>query len=232
MSGWTRDKREAVEEAFYQFLMRCVIFSKDAGEIILGKELYEGQTRFITEVFDALEEDIHKIFVLKSRQLGISTIARALTTFLLGIHNGLKGAIVFDTSDNRAELRAELTAMINGLPSSLKFPSIASDNRSGLTLKNKSKIQFLSAGVKKTKTSGTLGRSLGVSLAHLSELCSYDNDEGLEAFENSLSEINPDRLYIYEFDRTRIRSLVLSLGNRPKRSSALQVHLSWLVVQA
>ncbi len=198
MAGWSREKREIVEEGFYAFLHRAHIFSKDAGDIVLGEHLYEGQARFVTEVFDALEDDIHKIFCLKSRQLGLSTIARALTAFLLGFHNGLKGAVVFDTSENRAEARAELTSIINGLPSSLKFPTIAQDNRSGLTLKNNSKILFLSAGVKKTKTSGTLGRSLGVSLAHLSELCSYDNDEGLEAFENSLSDANPDRLYIYE----------------------------------
>src|SRR5712691_8325169 len=56
----------------------------------------------------------------------------------------------------------------------------------------------MSAGVKKSKTSGTLGRSVGLSVAHMSELCSWDNDEGLEAFENSLSDINPDRLHIYE----------------------------------
>ena len=198
MAGWTRQKREVVEEGFYSFLHRARIFSKDSGDIVLGEHLYEGQTRFITEVFDALENDIHKIYVLKSRQLGLSTIARALTAFLLGFHNGLKGACVFDTSENRAESRAELTSIINGLPRSLKFPLIASDNRSGIALANNSKILFLSAGVKKTKTSGTLGRSLGVSLAHLSELCSYDNDEGLEAFDNSLSDVNPDRLYIYE----------------------------------
>ena len=50
------------------------------------------------------------------------------------------------------------------------------------------------AFVKKTKTSGTLGRSAGISLAHLSELCSYDNDEGLVSFRRSLSDSNPNRL--------------------------------------
>jgi hypothetical protein len=199
MPGWTKDKRKVVEEGFYAYLNRAKLFSKDfSGEIILGQHLYDGQVRFITETFDALEQDIHKIYVLKSRQLGLSTIARALTSFLLGFHNGLKGVCVFDTSENRAESRAELEALIDHLPRGLKFPVIQTRNRSGITLANNSKILFLSAGVKKTKTSGTLGRSLGVSLAHLSELCSYDNDEGLEAFENSLSDANPDRLYIYE----------------------------------
>lgn len=198
MPGWSKDRRERTEKAFYTFLGKCIINSKDLGPCCLGDNIYDGQRLFITTVFDALEADIHKIYVLKSRQLGISTIARALIIFLLGVHRGLKGAVVFDTDQNKQETRAELVVMINDLPASLKFPPIKGDNRTGLTLKNDSKILFMSAGVRKSKTSGTLGRSVGLALAHLSEICSFDNDMGLEAFEQSLSDLNPDRLYIYE----------------------------------
>jgi len=198
MAGWTHKKRVAVERAFYAFLDRCYINSKDAGRICLGEYLYDGQRRFITEVFDALEQDIHEIYVLKSRQLGISTIARALSVFMLGIHHGLKGAIVFDTDNNKNQFRLEIETMIKDLPKTLKFPEIDKNNRVGITLDNQSQILFMSAGTRRTKTSGTLGRSVGMSLAHCSELCSWDNDEGLEAFKNSLSDVNPDRLYIYE----------------------------------
>ena len=75
MSGWSHDKRLRIEKAFYEFLDHCFIYSKDiSGQICLGKELYDGQIVFITEVFDALERDVHKIYCLKSRQLGISTV--------------------------------------------------------------------------------------------------------------------------------------------------------------
>ena len=198
MSGWSRQKRLATEAAFYDFLGRCYVNSKDAGRICLRESLFLGQIMFITQVFNALEQGIFDIYVLKSRQLGISTICRALTIFLLGFHPGLKGAIVFDTRENRQESRAEHVSMINGLPRSLKFPIITADNRSGVTFANDSKILFLSAGVKKTKTlrhARPFARRLPRAL---SEICSYDNDEGLEAFENSLSDLNPDRLYIYE----------------------------------
>ena len=198
MAGWSRKKRSAVEKAFYEFLNRCYINSKDSGQICLGKSLFQGQIDVITEIFDALEEDIHDIYILKSRQLGISTLIRAVIIFFLGIFKGLKGAIVLDTSDNKLEARAEIEVMINDLPQNLGFSSIKGNNRQGLTLSNDSKVLFMSAGVKKSKTSGTLGRSVGISLATLSELCSYDNDEGLESFENSLSDMNPDRLYIRE----------------------------------
>jgi hypothetical protein len=196
--GWSHEKRVVTEQAFYEFLNRCNINSKDLGPICLGEGLYDGQIKFITTVFDALEEGIHKIYVLKSRQLGISTIARALTIFLIGIHDGLKGAVVFDTDANKQESRAELEVMINDLPPDLGFSAIKHNNRAGLTLVNDSKILFMTAGVRKTKNSGTLGRSVGLTIAHLSEICSYDNEEGLESFEQSLSEVHPDRLYIYE----------------------------------
>jgi hypothetical protein len=198
MAGWTRKKRTAVERAFYAFLDRSFVNSKEGGRICLGRQLYKGQRKFITLVFDSLENGCHHVYCLKSRQLGLSTIARALTIFLLGIHDGLKGAIVFDTDQNRQESRAELEIMIDDLPSTLKFPAIKGNNRAGLTLSNNSKILFMSAGVRQSKTSGTLGRSVGLSLAHLSELCSYDNPSGLESFMNSLAEYNPDRLYIFE----------------------------------
>jgi hypothetical protein len=199
MAGWSHQKRVAFEQAFYAYLDNCEINSKDHGEpIILGKYLMYGQRVSITVIFDGLEKDIHNFYCLKSRQLGITTIIRALCAFFLGVHRGLTGALVFDTNENKNLARDELVTIIKALPEGLKFPGIAKDNRDGLTLANSSKILFKSAGIKKTKTSGTLGRSAGVSLAHLSELCSYDNEEGLVSFRESLSDINPNRLYIYE----------------------------------
>ena len=111
----------------------------------------------------------------------MSTIFRCLIVFLLGIHKGLKGAIVFDTAENKAQARSELTTIIRDLPGTLKFPKIkkGGDNREGLTLENNSQVLFKSAGIKKSKSSGTLGRSVGFALAHCSEMCSWDNDEGV-----------------------------------------------------
>lgn len=199
--GWTRKKRSAFEKGFYQFLDRCIINSKDATGISLGKNLFWGQRYFYDKIFDGLEQGIHKFFVLKSRQLGITTSTRALSTFYIGMHKGLKGALVFDTQPHRNEARDELVQMIRAIPPALGFPAVrgrGEGNRDELALVNGSKILFMNAGVRKAKASGGLGRSVGLSMSHMSELCMYDNDEGLEAFEHSLSEINPDRLYIYE----------------------------------
>ena len=198
MPGWSREKRLRVEANFYSYLNKCFVNTKDYGRICLGENLYFGQRWAVGQIFDALEADIHDIYILKARQLGISTIFRALTVFLLGVHKGLKGAIVFDTDNNKSQARVELETMINDLPRSLKFPKIKSNNRAGLTLESNSQVLFMSAGIKKSKSSGTLGRSVGLSIAHCSEMCSWDADESLRSFKESLSDLNPDRLYLWE----------------------------------
>jgi len=222
MSGWSRAKRLKVEAAFYKYLDTCFVNSKDAGRICLGKNLYQGQRDCITGIFDALEAGIHNIYILKSRQLGISTIIRALSIFWLGVHQGLKGALVFDTAPHKESARKELVVMLQNLPASLKFPKVkgtGAGNRDSLELVNESSMIFMSAGVKKSKSSGTLGRSEGLTMAHLSELCSYDNDEGLKSFEQSLSEIHPDRLYIYESTARGFNSWYV-LWRRAKKDEA------------
>lgn len=198
MAGWSHEKRVRVEASFYEYLNQCKVYSKDIGHFVLGEHLYLGQRQAITQIFDALKEDIHDIYILKSRQLGMSTLFRAFTVFLIGIQKGVKGAIVFDTDNNKIQARTEIETVINDLPRRLKFPGIRSNNRQGLTLESNSQVLFMSAGIKKSKSSGTLGRSVGLSIAHCSEMCSWDNDEGLESFKNSLSDLNPDRLYLWE----------------------------------
>jgi hypothetical protein len=196
--GWTRKYRVEFERSFYDFLGEARVNSKDYGEIVLGEHLYRAQKTFFTNVFDGLEQGLHIFDLLKSRQLGASTGTRALSVFWQGLHDGMAGACVFDTDMNKQNARREIETMIRSLPDSLDFPRIKSNNRNTITLDNDSSITFLAAGVKKSKSSGTLGRSLGLSMYHASELCSYDNEEGWEAFENSKSEIHRNRLYIRE----------------------------------
>lgn len=228
MAGWTKAKREKTEANFYAFLNRCFVNSKDYGRICLGERLYFGQRYAITQIFDALEADIHDIYILKARQLGISTVFRALIVFMLGIHKGLKGAIVFDTDNNKSNARTELETIINDLPRSLKFPKIKSNNRAGLTLESDSQVLFMSAGVKKSKSSGTLGRSVGLSTSHCSEMCSWDNVEGLRSFKESLSDINPDRLYLWESTARGFNEWFAMWGDARKDTAhCLCIFLGW-----
>ncbi len=197
-SGWTQAKRIAFEDSFRTFLNHVTINSKDTGPTILGEHLFDAQERFVKFVFDGLEQNIHDFYVLKSRQLGSSTLTRAFSVFWLGMHPGLTGGIVFDTDSNKLSARREIENMIRDLPAEMGFPKIATANRNGITLSNQSTILFMSAGVKKSRGSGTLGRSLGLSYSHGSEMCSWDNHEGLIAYRKSLSEVHPNRLYVWE----------------------------------
>ena len=199
MAGWNPEKTEAFRQAFMNFLQYVKINSKETGgSTILGDHIYGAQKRFLDCIFEGLAEDIHDFKILKSRQLGISTVSRALSIFWLGMHPGLQGAMVFDTMDHREEARMELMDIVGNLPEKLRFPKTVRDSRGLFRLDNGSALRFLNAGVKKSRSSGTLGRSSGLNFGHNSEMCSWENSEGLVSYKNALSETYPDRLYIWE----------------------------------
>ena len=198
MTGWTREKADIFKEEFYGFLGDVRINSKEKGQIILGENLYRAQHRFFDSVFDGLTDDIHDFKHTKSRQLGISTGSRMLTLFWAGVHDGLRGYMVFDTGAHAEEARLELLDALNSLPRHRKFPRVKRENHYLIELSNGTRISFAAAGVKESKSSGTLGRSSGINFVHCSEICSWAGGEGLVAFQNALAQDFPDRLYIWE----------------------------------
>ena len=196
---WTPEYAQQVKAAFYEFLNHVEIKSKEAEEswIILGHNLYGAQTTVIDAIFDGLGRDVHDFKVLKSRQLGVSTIIRALMLFWLGMFV-MNGALVFDSSTHLDEGRQELIDMLERLPAKFKFPRKARDNRYSLSLHNKSRVNLVAAGVKETKGSGALGAGSAVAMTHRSELSNYGNTKGLESFRHSQARKNPNRLFIDE----------------------------------
>ena len=197
--GWNQAKVEAFRREFLAFLAHVRINSKEkGGNYKLADGIYDGQRIFLDAILGSLAEDIHDIKILKSRQLGITTFARALGMFWVGIHPGLQGAMIFDTDAHMYEARKEFTDMIGMLPASLKFPKITDENRYGLRLGNTSFVRFMSAGVRANRSSGVLGRSSGINFVMASELCSWENDEGIVSLQQSLSETYQDRLYLWE----------------------------------
>ena len=198
MPGWSPAKAQVFKEEFYAFLNAYPVVSKEKGRIILGQHLYRAQHRFFGAVFTGLIADKHDFDHVKSRQLGISTGSRALTVFWAGVHDGLRGSMVFDTWPHAEEARLELLDSLTALPGKLKFPTIERENRYLIELSNGTRINFAAAGVKETKISGTLGRSTGINFAHCSELCSWAGGEGLTAFENAKAQDFSNRLYINE----------------------------------
>lgn len=195
MAGWNAEKVAIFKAAFADFLQYVVISSKETGTGPL--HLYGAQKRFLEEVFKGLENDIHFFVVLKARQLGISTIVRILIVFWAFMHEGLRVALVYDTEKNRMEARAEIAQFLDRLPESHTIP-VKVHNRDLLELYNGSRVSYLVAGIKKTRGSGGLGRSLGLNCCGCTEISSWADVEGVTAFQRSLSQKFENRLYIWE----------------------------------
>ena len=180
---------------FYDFLGELTVETKDFGKLRLADNLLGSQKIFIDDVCGGLDEGVHHFCVLKARQLGISTISLALVDlFWPMVHDGMQGAIITDTEDNKNKFRIIIDQLIDGLPSSMKV-GIKTNNRSNLVFKNGSVIDYMVAGRK--KNSG-LGRSRALNMVHATECSSWGDPEGVSSLMSALSEKHEDRLNVFE----------------------------------
>lgn len=160
--------------------------------------LWRSQKIALKTIIKGLEEGAHSFMFGKGRQQGISTIFEALTIFWLAMNNGMMGASVIDKEENRLALRAKMTHYMNSFPKGFfgKNFEIVSDNRDFMKFSNNSRLDFIVAGTSKKKEHWGEGR--GYAFAHLSEVSKYGSAAGLASFRETLSETNPNRLFIYE----------------------------------
>ena len=161
-------------------------------------DLWSSQIRFLEELADGLEQGIREFCILKSRQLGITTICLAIDVFWMAMYSGTSGAIVTDSEDNREAARRQLRQIINSVPEGYfgaDFKMIG-DNRNAMTFSNRSSLVFLVAG--KTQTKKNWGEGKGFSFVHMTERSKYGSAEGISNFEESFAQANPDRLFISE----------------------------------
>ena len=90
--------------------------------------------------------------------------------------------------------KSTLSMYIDGLPKQFKVP-IESHNRTQLVARNRSRVSYQVAG---TRKNSALGKGKGLTFLHSTETSAYGDEEGLASLRASLSEENPDRLFIYE----------------------------------
>lgn len=150
------------------------------------------QTYVMEEIASGLDNDIHFFVILKGRQLGITTISLALDLYWQFTHHGWQGTLVSDTEENRDMFRSTLAMYMDGLPKEYRIPLIA-HNRNQMVLKNRSRLFYQIAGNK-----ARLGQGKAITYLHGTETASWGNEEGLASLLASLSERNPERLYIFE----------------------------------
>lgn len=177
---------------FRRFCASLKIDSKEFGTVplrLLGTQIY-----LLDEIISGLENGIRDFYVLKARQLGISTFCWALDLYWLFKHPGLRGTLVTHDEETREECRANITSYMESLPKALKIPARI-HNRTMLDLRNRSRFSYQVAG---TRKSGKLGRGKGLNFCHGTELSSWGDEEALDSLLASLAENFKDRLYIFE----------------------------------
>ena len=161
--------------------------------------MWDSQRRFLHSLGAALDADIHVLNVLKSRQLGITTISLALVdVFWMAMHPNLTGCLVTDTEKNRNVNRELIVSYINSFPDNYFGDTfrIVGSNREMLKFSNGSRLDLLVAGTKRKSTAW--GEGVGYALCHATEVASYGDVEGLKSLEEGFAQNNPHRLFVFE----------------------------------
>jgi len=127
-------------------------------------ELYPFQENTLK---DFVENSLN--IVLKSRQMGISTLTAAYSLWLMTFHSDKNILCISITQETAKEIVTKVRFANDNLPTWLKVPCIE-DNRLSLRLKNGSQIKAVSSA-------GTAGRSAALSLLIIDEAAFIDGIE-------------------------------------------------------
>lgn len=187
-------------DVFSAFIKLLRIDSKElaaADERGSPLNLWKSQEIFLKELCKGLDDGVRTFYVLKARQLGVTTISLAIDIFWVAMHPGTIGALVTDTEANREANRSLIKRYIDSFPKGFfgKSFTIEKDNRNFMMFSNGSRLDFLVAG---TRTKKTWGEGRGYAVCHATEIANYGSKEGLDSFMESLAEKHPNRLFIFE----------------------------------
>ena len=187
---------------FLKFIQYLRIDSKelqsedDRGSVL---DLWTSQKLFLKELAWGLSRGIRIFYVLKSRQLGVSTVSLAIDIFWLAMFPGTIGCLVLDKESNRETFRAVIKRYIQSFPPNFFGQSFhivkGGDNKYMMKFSNGSRLDFLVAG---ERSNTTWAESKGFVFGHLTEVAKYGDSRGLDSFKESMSTSHPNRLYIFE----------------------------------
>ena len=170
MSNTNKSLKDIIKEEYKKCLLDPVHFMKKYCQI---QHPQKGKIPFHLYPFqeDALRDlrDFDYNVILKSRQLGISTLSAGYALWLMTFF-GDKNILVIATKQEVAKnLVLKVKVMYENLPSWLKLPA-TEDNKLSLRLNNGSQI-------KATSSSGDSGRSEALSLLIIDEAAFISNVE-------------------------------------------------------
>ena len=145
---------KCVQEPAYFINKFCIIQHPQRGKIKF--DLYD----FQEDVLKQYQESNYNI-VLKSRQLGISTLSAAYSLWLMLFHNDKNVLCIATAKDTAKNLVTKVRIMYEGLPTWLKT-AIVENNKLSLVFKNGSQIKAIASNE-------SAGRSEALSLLILDE---------------------------------------------------------------
>lgn len=177
---------------FERFARTLIIESKDDG--LTPLKLRGSQIAILKGIVEAMGKGQRIIKLLKSRQVGASTLSLALDLYWALTHAGIHGAVITDTDSNRESFRTTIDAMLEN-NSRARTANVLKHNRDHLVLRNRSRLIYQVAG---TREGGSLARGKGLNYCHGTEVSSWGNPESVDSLLASFSEKHEHRLYLFE----------------------------------
>ena len=162
--------KEVIKEEYKKCLVDPIYFMKKYVKIqhpirgTVNFDLYEFQEKALTDLVD---HDFN--IILKSRQMGISTLTAAYSLWLMVFHKDKNVLCISINQETSKEIVTRVRFANDNLPSWLKVKE-QEDNRLSLRLTNGSQIKAVSSA-------GTSGRSSALSLLIIDEAAFIDNIE-------------------------------------------------------
>lgn len=156
-------KREYIQcarDPIYFLKKYCIIQHPQRGKIKF--ELYDFQESVLKDF-----QNSNYNIILKSRQLGISTLMAGYSLWLLLFHNDKNILVIATSKDTAKNLVTKVRVMFQGLPSWLKAKQ-EEDNKLSMRLTNGSQIKAIAS-------SESAGRSEALSLLMIDEAAFIDN---------------------------------------------------------
>jgi len=170
MSNTNKSLKDIIKEEYKKCLLDPVHFMKKYCQI---QHPQKGKIPFHLYPFqeDALRDlrDNDYNIILKSRQLGISTLSAGYALWLMTFFNDKNILVIATKQEVAKNLVLKVKVMYENLPSWLKLPA-TEDNKLSLRLNNGSQI-------KATSSSGDSGRSEALSLLIIDEAAFISNVE-------------------------------------------------------
>lgn len=160
----------------------------------IALKLWTSQRMVLEQICEGLEDGIHVFYILKSRQLGVTTITLAILLFWLAMNPNTIGCMVSDHEKNKAKNRETIRKYVKSLSDFMgKSFAIVQDNKFGFVFSNGSRLDMLVAGNR-----SDWGEGEGYLVGHLTEIQRYKKVEGIQGFRHAMAPENPRALYIHE----------------------------------